>query len=454
MSSSPNPLPAAPTIDDLRLQQNLVELGFILAYTIKSRNPLILRILDNLNQIAVRGGIYVSLGVVAGLGVSFLASIYALSTYYGAHAVRVFVGDRMYNIIIGDDPQNWHWSVYWNLPLVPLYLIAADPISLSSSLSSSASFLFSNISLPLILSLGFPSTSVLAASHKNIDLSNLSNVLSPSSNHHLYLRHFFSYPPPPSLCLLTFPFIRAVYVSMRWRLIRWVLTLPKEAGRLGAAGEVGRPVWVIGGDDENEDDDGDAEEGGIGADIRIDVDIDRAANENEDGPQDGGRDVVEQRQDNQQPQQPQQQVNQVQNQNINIENNRRNDNPNELQNQARNQGGRRVRLTFSSIGRYLSRVLLTPWIASYSGKVLELISRRWGFLRLILAIDTNRANDFRGIATGTTAVGIGRVMEWIRRITGGGSQMLLQSVWKASTVEPIWQVYNLRNLSLFFSSRK
>ncbi|KIJ47313.1 hypothetical protein M422DRAFT_122998, partial [Sphaerobolus stellatus SS14] len=92
-------------------------------YTIESHNPLLLRIMNSLDRTLTSGGTFVTLGLTAGLGVAFVGSIYGLCLYYGSHAVRVFVGQRAYDLIIGNEPERWSWVTYWHLPLVPFYLL-------------------------------------------------------------------------------------------------------------------------------------------------------------------------------------------------------------------------------------------------------------------------------------------------------------------------------------------
>lgn len=373
----------------------------------------------------------------------------------------------MYNVLIGDDPQAWHWSVYWNLPLVPLYLMATHATSrmLRSSLS------ISNLSLPVIFWLGFPSSSVSISSSNLMPVSVLAGMHSDTLDllsHHPSNRLTLSYPPSPALCLLALPFLRVAYVTLRRRFVRWVLQIPPnepldlahlgggDFGNAAAAGDR-RQVWVIGGDDDDVDveRDMDAEmdadgDVGIGADIRIDVDIDRA----------GREDQQQEQQEGQQQQQPNQnqnvnpdvapvQVAQQAEPQINGDQQPANQ-PNQPQ---ANQPPRRVRLTFSSFGRFLTKVLLTPWIASYSGRVLELISRKWGLMRRILAINDgpvyyiNGRPSGVGIGAGSSMSPFKAVMSWIGSVAQRKEEVkqisrqglgLGQSLWKGSTVEPIW----------------
>lgn len=401
----------------------------------------------------------------------FTSAIYGLSTYYGAHAIRVFIGDKMYNILIGDDPKNWHWSVYWNLPLVPLYLMATH----ATSRILRNSFSVSNMSLPIIFWLAFPSSTLTMSTSNFMPVSVLAGMHGDSCN---FLSHSssdriltLSHPPSPALCLLALPFLRAAYITLRRRFIRWVLQIPPNEsldgnhldggaaglGNVAAAGER-RQVWVIGGDDDDVDVDGDMDgdmdgDGnvGIGADIRIDVDIDRA-----------------ERGENGQQQQQQQQEGRPQNQdeNPNIDPNVEPNAvvpaqveqqagaqinagqrpPNQPENPP-NQPPRRVRLTFSSFGRFLTKALLTPWIASYAGRILEVISRKWGLLRRILAIDVGPGYHING-QTGSANGGVSPLvvaMGWVQKVVQKKERLqqipaqgLGQNIWNLNTMEPIW----------------
>jgi len=347
-------------------------------YSIESDNPFLLRVLNRFDNLTSRAGTYVSLGIVAGVAVSFAGSIYALGVYYGAHAVRVFVGEHMYNVIVGDDPREWSWWTYWNLPLVPLYLVASR---LGPVIDTA---LYSPITLPLLLSMTFPSSTILAISDAPIDLPSV----------------FLSYPPSPSLCLAAYPFVRVWYAVLRGRITRWVLQTSNDQENAGH-----RQEWFLG---EEIGDNGDAN---INANLQINVDIvedqvvrdHQPADNNADG--DGNGDQVNQGAVNGRP--------------------------------------RRVRVTFSSFGRFITRALITPWIASYSGKLLEIISRRWCFLRRILAIDIApkpQLNWLQNLAAETPA------LRALNKSAGLAWHRQMQSF------EPIWW-QNTLGLSLWIVAR-
>lgn len=259
----------------------------------------------------------------------FTSAVYGLCLYYGANAVRVFVGNRMYELIVGNDPNEWTWPVYWNLPLIPFYLIVSH---IGPRLEN---LLLTPIRLPILFSLLFPPPSALAVTHQAIDLPTF----------------LLSFPPTPALCALLYPWIRTWYTSLRTRLTRYVLGLGPDAVPRNQ-----RQGIVV---DNNANNNAVEAEGGIlGADFRIILDL-------QDGNAQGemGGPAAPAAGDN------------AAGNNQNVAN-------------ALPQNDRRhLRLTFSSFGRFLASALLQPWVAALSGKALELLSKRWRFLRVLLAMD-------------------------------------------------------------------
>ncbi|KAF8501993.1 hypothetical protein JB92DRAFT_849414 [Gautieria morchelliformis] len=337
-------------------------------YIIDSRNPLVLRIMDSVDRLANRSGKYATLGIVFGVIVTFTGSIYGLCMFYGAHAVRVFVGDRLYNVIVGDDPKDWSWVVYCNLPLVPFYLLASHVRTLDSAI-------FSTVTLPMLLSLSFPSSSILAATHEPFDLP----------------RFLVTYPPTPTLCVLVYPFLRMWYTYVRDQLTNWVLQTDNQS-RQDAAAQ--RQTWVL---EDNDNGGGDGRV--LGADLRIDLDLEGPARQQQ--PQN-------QEQDNQEGPVAV---------NDNVEGNANQDEP----------GHRRVRVTFSSLGRFITRVLVTPWIASYMGSLLELLSHRSLVLRRVLSLHEPFIPP----------------LSWMENVArGSGGLRTLSDVgnalWRKPAMEPVW----------------
>lgn len=293
--------------------------------------------------------------------------------FYGAHAVRVFVGDRLYDVIVGDDPKDWSWPVYCNLPLVPFYLIASHVRTFDSTI-------FSSVTVPMLLSLSFPSSTILASTHEPFSLP----------------RFLVTYPPTPTVCLLVYPFLRLWYTHMWDRLTNWVLQIqPDDENRQDSP--IRRQTWVL----EDNDNAGDGHV--LGADLRIDLDIDGPA-----------------RQPQQQPQPNEEQGNQDRPANDDADGNA---------NQDADLGHRRVRVTFSSLGRFISRVLVTPWIASYMGSLLQFLSHHSLLLRRVLSLRESYTSP----------------LGWMDNVArGSGALRALSNVgvsapWQQKpTMEPIW----------------
>ena len=253
-----------------------------------------------------------------------LSAIYCLCALYGAHAVRVYVGDRLYGVIVGDHPNGWDWRVYLNLPLVPFYLIASRLRLFDAT--------FSTVTLPLILSFSFPASSTLAAAHQPFILP----------------RFLTAYPPTPWICVLAYPLLRTWYLKMKDGLTHWVLNT-QPGMQDGPGPPARRRTWIL---EDNENGNGRA----VGADLRIDLDLQGPAE--------------------QQPQQADGDRNGAHNLGGNVNANRNAD-PRHTQ----------VRVTFSSLGRFIGTALATPWIAKYMGALLELVSRRSLLLRRVLALE-------------------------------------------------------------------
>lgn len=180
------------------------------------------------------------------------------------------------------------------------------------------------------------------------------------------------------------------------RLTNWVLQIqPDDENRQDSP--VRRQTWVL----EDNDNAGDGHV--LGADLRIDLDIDGPA-----------------RQPQQQPQPNEEQGNQDRPANDDADGNA---------NQDADLGHRRVRVTFSSLGRFISRVLVTPWIASYMGSLLQFLSHHSLLLRRVLSLRESYTSP----------------LGWMDNVArGSGALRALSNVgvnapWQQKpTMEPIW----------------
>ncbi|KAG1750338.1 uncharacterized protein EDB91DRAFT_1106734 [Suillus paluster] len=173
------------------------------AYELQSDNPLILRILDGANRGLSTMGKIVT-----------IASMYILSTAYGAYALKEFLGAEMYDLLLTEDPTNWPWHCYLNLPLIPLALIISR-LPFNSSIT------------PLVpLLLAWP-TSTPARADKRILLNSWGI---PESSRREMFPLLPSWPPPPVLLgLFIYPSLRLTYNRLFSQFSRWVLKLQPEA---------------------------------------------------------------------------------------------------------------------------------------------------------------------------------------------------------------------------------
>lgn len=291
---------------------------------------------------------------------------------------------------MGDNPNDWSWAVYCNLPLVPFYLVASHVRTIDATI-------FSTVTLPMLYSLSFPPSSILAATHEPFELP----------------RFLVTYPPTPALCLLAYPFLRMWYTHVRDRLTGWVLQTEGHAQPDGALAR--RHTWVL------EDNDNGADGHVLGADLRIDLDIEGPARVQpqqnpEQGEQDGPGEQGDQGGQGGQDGQGEQ--------------GRPANNGGDGDANQDDAGHRRVRVTFSSLGRFIGRVLVTPWVASYMGELLELLSRRSLLLRRVLSLHAPHVPPFAwmdSVARGSSA---------LRRL----GDISIRPPWQrpAMAMEPVW----------------
>lgn len=135
----------------------------------------------------------------------------------------------MFNIILTDDPVNWPWSAYINLPLLPLSLI------LSRFKSSSSSMV-----IPLLL-VWPPSSPVGDASKRLFDFWTQPENAARLSTMSLLPggRSLLSYWPPPPMFfgLIGFPIIRSLYqkcfAHLYFKLLGTPLPAPRRLPRAG-----------------------------------------------------------------------------------------------------------------------------------------------------------------------------------------------------------------------------
>ncbi|KAF8630265.1 hypothetical protein AX17_005451 [Amanita inopinata Kibby_2008] len=92
-------------------------------YELESKYPVFLRVLAAGNKTLQQlGRLFTLFSVATFIGVVG-SSVYIICTGYGAWAVRKFIGREMFDILLTDDPSNWPWTAYLNLPLFPISLV-------------------------------------------------------------------------------------------------------------------------------------------------------------------------------------------------------------------------------------------------------------------------------------------------------------------------------------------
>ncbi|KAF8838131.1 hypothetical protein BDN67DRAFT_1070933 [Paxillus ammoniavirescens] len=190
------------------------------AYQLTSYNPWLLRWLNVGNKGLSMVGRVVSLGSLTVVVVSLGTGMYILSTAYGAYALREFLGNEMFELLLTDDPSNWPWHSFINLPLIPLALIISR-LPLRSSVS------------PLVpLLLAWPTSRPVAGrSFDRIVLSPDSSTAVASSGIQVQGQggnNLFPllprWPPPPLILgLFIFPIVREAYKRLLSRVSKWVL---------------------------------------------------------------------------------------------------------------------------------------------------------------------------------------------------------------------------------------
>ncbi|EGO28675.1 hypothetical protein SERLADRAFT_366371 [Serpula lacrymans var. lacrymans S7.9] len=186
------------------------------AYELESDNPWILRLLDSGNKALSLMGRMVTVASVTSIVVSFGAGIYIVSTAYGAYALQEFLGKEMFDILLSEDPSNWPWHSFINLPLIPVGLIVSR-------------LPFSTTVLPIVPMLLAWTTSTPVQSNERIILEKWkSSIMAARREEYPVLPNW---PPPPMLLgLFVFPVVRHLYKRLSTYVSHWVLnTHPNQA---------------------------------------------------------------------------------------------------------------------------------------------------------------------------------------------------------------------------------
>ncbi|KAF8154187.1 hypothetical protein B0H34DRAFT_661343 [Crassisporium funariophilum] len=192
------------------------------AYELESDKPVILRVLDIGNKTFQRLGRYFTVFGAAGTMAVIGTSVYICLTAYGAWAVEKFIGREMFNTLLTDDPTNWPWSAYINLPLLPISLI------LSRFQTSSNQMI-----IPLLL-VWPPSSPVGDRGRRLFDFwSKPENAIRLTQ---MSLLPTHTWPPPPLLFgLFGLPilriFYRRLYAHVYFKLMGTPMPIPRPLRR-------------------------------------------------------------------------------------------------------------------------------------------------------------------------------------------------------------------------------
>ncbi|PPQ76129.1 hypothetical protein CVT26_011660 [Gymnopilus dilepis] len=181
-------------------------------YEMTSDEPVLLRVMTVSNRILQKLGRYFSVFAAAGVFAVVGTSIYICLTGYGAWALQNFIGKELYDQLLTDDPVNWPWSAWINLPLIPISLI----LSRFQPTPSVHSLL-----VPLLIV--WPPSPPVGAHAKRI----YEYWLSPENANKLPKMRFQRpalWPPPPvAFGLFVVPFIKAFYRIAYRRVYKRVL---------------------------------------------------------------------------------------------------------------------------------------------------------------------------------------------------------------------------------------
>ncbi|KAI0651227.1 hypothetical protein C8Q79DRAFT_996738 [Trametes meyenii] len=304
-------------------------------YELESDNPLALRILNAVNDVFSSIGKAVTVVGILSLTASFGFTVYIVSTSYGAFAVKEFLGQEMYDLLLSDDISKWPWHAFIHLPIIPLSLIL------------SRTRLFPTFPLvPLLLSW---STSPPVSPSRSLSLTDLFRApSSASASASAYpLVPALNWPPTPLMTLVLFPLVRSLYQHAYRRFGSWII-----GSKPPIIGGFRRVVWAL-------DEEVPVFRMRLGADIVMNRRNDPALNGNADG--NNGAPAP----------------------NANGEGEGDAGHP---PRRADADDPLFVNVTLGTIGRFIGGALLLPSIANHMGALLFSLARHSPLLRAFLAI--------------------------------------------------------------------
>ncbi|EIW56613.1 uncharacterized protein TRAVEDRAFT_170515 [Trametes versicolor FP-101664 SS1] len=320
------------------------------AYALESANPPLLRALDAANALLAAAGKAATVVGVACAVVSVGATVYMVSTSYGAFAVKEFLGEEMFNLLLTDDPSKWPWHAFIHLPVIPFSLIL------------SRTRLFDTFPLVPLLLTWATSPPVLSASSSassSASTSSTTPIFAPSLASLLGLHRptdprfvpALNWPPTPLMALVLFPALRIAYRRAFARLTRAVMGTHAGA-ETGPAARIRRVVLAM-----NED-------GPAPIRLRIGAEMDRPV------PAAGNAPAANPNAAN---------ANAAAGANLPALGDEPADDP-------AGDAERTLHVTTSSLGRFVGGALLMPSIAARMGALLLRLSAHSSLLRTLLAI--------------------------------------------------------------------
>jgi hypothetical protein len=178
-------------------------------YEIESKKTFLFQVLSTADNFMGRLGRKVTLVAIAVVGGAFGVTMYVLSTAYGAYAIRRLVGQELFDVILTDEPINWPWHAFLNLPLIPCSLILARTPLVAFSAFSMLGITWGTVS---------PIEPVVARINKYWGRPQQMLKLPP------YPSASSNWPPSPFLLgAFVFPILRRIYRSYMTRLEHWLL---------------------------------------------------------------------------------------------------------------------------------------------------------------------------------------------------------------------------------------
>ncbi|CAL1698137.1 unnamed protein product [Somion occarium] len=297
-------------------------------YELESYNPRTLRFLNKLNSVVSMAGKVVTVAGVSCVIASFGFGVYIILTSYGAYAVQEFLGKEFFDLVLTEDPSNWPWHAFINLPLVPVSLIISRT-PLFEGFPLVPLFLAWTTSPPVQTT-----ERLMTARWRRAMTSGADTPWGPLIN----------WPPSPLMVTFLYPFVTKLYRRYFRRFQHWVMGTEPSTGTT-----VRRYVWALN-DDRN---------------LQVQVDV-NALPAREEGQQQQGRPQGNEEQQEVDPNGEEQEA--------------------ELPQDPAAVAERTIRVTSASLGRFVGGALLIPKISNWMGAILFRLSKYSPLLRRFLAI--------------------------------------------------------------------